>query len=138
MGLLDEARRLRRLIESMAENLDDETAEQNTNIFPKWEVGVEYEVDYKVRYNDVLYKVLQKHISQEDYTPDVAVSLFVRVHQQDPEDEFPEWVQPTGAHDVYNEGDKVSHNGKHWISKIDNNVWEPGSVGAEELWVEVE
>lgn len=138
MAILDEARRLRRLIESMAENLDDETAEQNTNIFPKWEIGVQYEIDYKVRYNDVLYKVLQSHVSQEDWTPDVAVSLFARVHQQDPQEEYPDWVQPTGSHDAYNTGDKVSHSEKHWISLIDANVWEPGAVGTESLWQEIE
>lgn len=78
MTILDEARKLRNLIESMAENLDDETAEQNPNVFPLWAVGVEYEVDYKVRYNDVVYKVLQAHTSQEDWTPDTAVSLYAK------------------------------------------------------------
>ena len=39
--ILDEARKLRALIEQMAESLDDETAEQNPNVFPNWEVGVE-------------------------------------------------------------------------------------------------
>lgn len=47
---------------------------------------------------------------------------------------FPEWVQPTGAHDAYKLGDKVSHNGKHWESTADNNVWEPGGIGTEMLW----
>ena len=44
-------------------------------------------------------------------------------------DEYPEWVQPTGAHDAYNIGDKVTHNGKTWVSDVDNNVWEPGVYG---------
>lgn len=42
---------------------------------------------------------------------------------------YPEWVQPTGAHDAYLKGDKVSHNDKHWMSDIDSNVWEPGVYG---------
>ena len=46
MGVIEEARKLRRLIESMAENLDDETAEENVNVFPKWQEGVLYEVGY--------------------------------------------------------------------------------------------
>ncbi len=49
-----------------------------------------------------------------------------------PLDEFPEWVQPIGAHDAYAKGDKASHNGKNWVSTADNNVWEPGVYGWEE------
>lgn len=48
------------------------------------------------------------------------------------EGEYPEWVQPTGAHDAYSIGDKVTHNGRHWVSIVDNNVWEPGAYGWEE------
>ena len=135
MTILDEARKLRNLIESMAESLDDEAAEQNPNVFPLWAVGIEYKTDFKVRYNDVVYKVLQAHTSQADWTPDVAVSLFVKVHKQDPHD-YPEWVQPTGAHDAYQKGDIVKHNGKLWESLIDANTWEPGSAGTEALWKE--
>ena len=39
--------------------------------------------------------------------------------------EWPEWVQPTGAHDAYQTGDKVTYNGQHYVSKIDGNVWSP-------------
>lgn len=123
--ILDEAKKYRKLIEMMAESLDDETAEQNAFVFPSWEVGVEYKKDYKVRYNDVVYKVLQDHTSQSDWTPDTAVSLYVKVHQQDPQDEWPEWVQPTGSQDAYMMGDKVTFEGEHYISLIDNNVWSP-------------
>lgn len=128
MGVIEEARKLRRLIESMAENLDDETAEENVNVFPKWQEGVLYEVGYKVRYNDVLYKVIQEHTSQSDWTPDVAVSLFARNHSQPDEggeeEEFPEYVQPT-AENPYMTGDKVTFNGEHYICLIDNCVWSP-------------
>jgi hypothetical protein len=46
-------------------------------------------------------------------------------------EEYPEWVQPTGAHDAYNIGDIVSHNGQLWISTVASNVWEPGVYGWE-------
>ena len=134
MDILEQARKLRRLIESMAVNLDDETALDNIDVFPNWAVGVSYEKDFRVRYNEVLYKVLQNHTSQEDWTPDVAVSLYVNI--ADPQEEFPEWVQPTGSHDAYNTGDKVSHNSKHWISLVDANVWEPTDE-AITLWENV-
>lgn len=50
-------------------------------------------------------------------------------------DEWPEWVQPTGAHDAYNTGDKVTYNSKHYESIIDRNVWSPDTYPAG--WQEV-
>ena len=89
--------------------------------------SVAYAAGDRVLYNDLLYKVLQAHTSQSDWTPDTAVSLFVRV--DDPGEEWPEWRQPTGAQDAYAKDAKVSHNGKHWTSDVDANVWEPGAYG---------
>jgi len=135
MDIIEEARKMRALIETMAEDLEDEVALDNIDVFPLWKVGMIYVKDYRVRYNEILYKVLQDHTSQGDWTPDTAVSLYVRV--DDPQIEWPEWIQPTGAQDAYAKDAKVSHNEKHWISLIDNNVWEPGGVGTEALWEEV-
>ena len=59
------------------------------------------------------------------WTPDVTPALWKEVSV----DEFPEWVQPTGVQDAYKLGDKVSHNNLHWISDVDNNVWEPSVFG---------
>lgn len=44
--------------------------------------------------------------------------------EPDPED-IPEWVQPTGAHDAYQTGDKVRYKGVVYESLIDGNVWSP-------------
>ena len=44
-------------------------------------------------------------------------------------EEFPEWVQPIGAHDAYSKGAKTSHGGKKWLSEVDGNTWEPGVYG---------
>lgn len=38
---------------------------------------------------------------------------------------YPAWVQPTGAHDAYAIGDRVSFNGANYESKIAANVWSP-------------
>lgn len=121
--------KFRKFIELMSVNATDEQALDNVVAFPKWEVGKEYEKDFRLRYNDVLYKVLQNHTSQADWTPDVAVSLYVRVSIE----EWPEWVQPQGSHDAYMKNDKCSHNEKHWISLVDSNVWEP-SENVPTLW----
>ena len=50
-------------------------------------------------------------------------------------EEYPEYVQPTGAHDAYKKGDKVTLNGKRYVSLIDNNVWNPNifPMGWEEV-----
>lgn len=40
--------------------------------------------------------------------------------------EYPEFVQPSGAHDAYKQGDKVTFDGKHYVSIFDGaNVWSP-------------
>lgn len=137
MSIIDEAKKLRSLIEEMAQTaLDDETAEDNPNVFPLWQVGVDYKTDYKIRYDGIVYKVLQDHTSQADWTPDTAVSLYVKVHKQDPTDEWPEWVQPQGAHDAYMKDDKCSYpyHERYWVSAVDNNVWQPGVYGWDEVF----
>ena len=48
----------------------------------------------------------------------------------EPDDEWPEWVQPTGAHNAYSNGDKITYNGKHYISTMDGNVWTPDAYPA--------
>ena len=95
----------------------------------EWEAGVSYAVGNIRRYDGQLYRCVQAHTSQADWTPDTAVSLWVRI--ADPADEWPEWSQPVGAHDAYQTGDKVSHGGQHWVSTVDGNVWEPGVYGWE-------
>ena len=130
-AIIDKARRYRPLIEQGAQSLSDTDALNGIDLFPAWNgAGVAYEIGFRVRYNELLYKVLQAHTSQSDWTPDTAVSLFVRV--DDPGEEWPEWRQPTGAQDAYAKDAKVSHNGKHWTSDVDANVWEPGVYG----WME--
>ena len=106
--------------------------------FPAWEVGKAYKTKDVFSYganavgDPQLYQVLQDHTSAAEWTPDTATSLYKAIGIT--EDGYPEWVQPLGATDAYSKGDKVSHNGSHWVSDVDNNVWEPGVYG----WTEVE
>ena len=129
------ARKLRKAIEKTSVNLTDSEAYDVAELFPMWKVNTAYQTGDRVQYEGKLYKCLQNHTSQADWIPTTAVSLWVEV--ADPSIEWPEWKQPTGAQDAYMKGDKVSHNEKHWISDIDNNIWEPGTVGTEALWREV-
>ena len=120
------------LAKMQAKDLDDAEANEVKYLFDYWSGdGVFYKIGDRVLYADTLYKVIQSHTSQPDWAPDVAVSLFVRC--DDPGEEWPEWRQPTGAHDAYEIGAKVSHNEKHWINTIDNNTYEPGVDGWDEV-----
>lgn len=118
---------------ALAENgtIDEVTASEHTDLFSPWAAGIAYKIGDLRQYDDSLYRCVQAHTSQEDWTPDIAASLWSKVG--DPTVEFPEWSQPIGAHDAYATGDKVSYNGKHWASTIAGNVWEPGVYGWEEV-----
>lgn len=109
----------------------DEQAVEVPNLYPTWHDGVEYKLNERVLYNEVLYKVITAHTSQSDWTPDVAPSLFAKILIVD-ENVIPEWEQPDSTN-PYMTGDKVTHNSKTWISTIDNNVWEPGVYGWDEV-----
>ena len=102
----------------------DEDAYTMRYLYPEWlGNGLTYKTNDRLMYNDKFYKVLQDHTSQSDWTPDTASSLYVEI--ADPSNEYPEFKQPTGAHDAYAKGDKVTFEGKHYISLIDANVYSP-------------
>lgn len=124
----DEVEEFRAKIDAIVQTFDDEAALANVILFPKWAAGKAYSTGEKVRYNDILYRVLQDHTSQETWTPTDAPSLFARVLIEDP-NVIPEWTQPDSTNG-YSTGDKVTHNGHTWISTADNNIWEPGATGA--------
>lgn len=115
--------------EKLMNLLDDTEAYSIRLLFDEWTVDTNYKQDYKVKYNNKLYRCLLDHTSQSDWTPDVAVSLWVEI--SNPDEEYPEWKQPTGAHDAYKNGDKVSYGGNKYISTVDNNVWTPTEYGWE-------
>lgn len=114
---------------------DDSKALEMQQLYPEWRSGKTYQTGYKVNYNGILYKCLQSHSSQADWTPDATSGLWARVLIPDPS-VIPEWEQPESTNG-YSNGDKVTHNGKTWESLTDNNVWEPGAVGTDSIWREV-
>ena len=133
MTLLELAYKLRPYIEKAAQSLDDSSALEAPNLFPKWKEGETYTAGIRVRYNEVLYSVLMDHTSQADWTPVAAPSLFAKVLIPD-ENVIPEWEQPDSTNG-YMTGDKVTYNGKVYVSLIDNNVWSPEAYPAG--WQEV-
>lgn len=114
-------------------SITDEVALYCVAVFPEWSANsVEYKVGDRVQYNEVLYRVLTAHTSQESWKPDVAPSLFVKVIAQ--KGEILGWEQPS-AGNAYMKGDKVRYNGKIYESLIDNNVWSPEGYPAG--WLEI-
>lgn len=122
-----QAQNIRNVIEQAVQSLPNEISLDAVSLHPVWEVGTDYAVGFKVQHGGILYKCLTTHTSQADWTPDAAPSLWAKVLIPDP-DVIPEWEQPDSTN-PYMTGDKVTHNGKTWVSEVDNNVWEPGVYG---------
>ena len=116
-------------IKDLVTFLPDDAAIERTALFPEWQTGADYVTDYRVQYNGLLYRCVQAHTAQDNWTPKNAPALWARVSI----DEYPEWIQPTGSQDAYKTGDKVKHADKRWISIVDNNTWEPGVYGWNEV-----
>ena len=116
----------------LRDSITDELALTAVEVYPQWDGnGEAYEVGQRVQYNGTLYKVIIAHISQEAWTPAAAPSLFAKVLIPDV-DVIPEWEQPDSTN-PYMVGDKVTYNGKTYVSIIDNNIWAPDIYGWEEV-----
>lgn len=122
MTLVEMALQLRPIIEQAVQSaLDDQTALQSIPLFPAWKAGAEVKKGERYQYNGVLYKVVQGHTTQAEWTPDKTPALFVVVSLE----EWPEFVQPSNSEDAYNTGDKITYNGEKYICKMDGCVWAP-------------
>lgn len=134
MITIERAKELRAIIEAaiLELNQDDAAALGNIELYAAWLSGKAYAVGERIQYGDKLYKCVQAHTAQDDWTPDVTPALWVEVSVE----EWPEFVHPTGAHDAYSKGDKVTYNGKHYISLMDANVYSPDEYPTG--WEEVE
>jgi hypothetical protein len=122
---------VKKMFSTDTDELSDEEALDVAALYPTWrsKIGQQVAVGERLWDDGKLWKVIQPHTVQEDWRPADAVSLFVEVSIE----EWPEWRQPVGAHDAYNAGDQVSHNGSHWRSNCDGNIWEPGVFGWDEV-----
>jgi len=89
-----------------------------------WKAGIWLESGY-VTNAGIRYRVVKPHFTQSDWPPQSVPALFALA----PAGEWPDWVQPLGAHDAYPLGAKVTHNGQRWISSVAANVWAPGVYG---------
>ena len=113
------AEQMRRAIQMIAGGLTEAQALEVATIYPAWAAGRSYAAGDILRHgvNSVgdpqLYKVVQAHTSQADWLPEATPALY------DPfgldGSGYPLWIQPTGAHDAYNQGDIVDYNGTLYL-----------------------
>ena len=75
----EKAYALRALIEKAAASLADDDALEAVELFPTWAIGKAYATDERIRYGEKLYRCVQAHTSQADWTPDAAPALWTEV-----------------------------------------------------------
>lgn len=112
--------------------LDDITISEHPKLFIEWSVNWTGKAGVIVAENGNLYRSIHDvATSAQNTRPSTTPSMWTPI--ADPGEEYPMWIQPIGSHDSYSLGDKVSHNDKHWESSANNNVWEPGVYGWDEV-----
>jgi hypothetical protein len=118
---------VKKMFSTATEELTDEQALDVAALYPTWSsrIGELVAVGERYWYDGKLYKVVQAHTAQAEWTPATTPALFAEVSIE----EWPAWRQPVGASDAYNKDAKVTHIELHWISDVDANVWEPGVYG---------
>ena len=113
------------------QQLDEVTVAEFPDLFAQWDENWRGKVGDIVQDEGQLYRSIHDVTNEGQNTkPSATPSMWTRIGN--PLEEFPEWVQPLGAHDAYSLGDKCSHSSKKWVSEVDGNTWEPGVYG----WVE--
>ncbi|MBS6701703.1 MAG: hypothetical protein KH284_08870 [Clostridiales bacterium] len=130
MSILDRARAMRAKYITLAQNAPDELLSSGDylSVFDSLCGDGSLIPARSVRRHDgQLYRANVDCWDRADNSPNTAPTLWTQITLE----EWPDWVQPTGAHDAYGVGDQVTHNGKHYISQIDGNTTVPGS---DERW----
>ena len=112
-----------------ASTLTDEQALEIATVYPKYEVGKGYVMGDYFTYGEnatgdpQLYKVIQNHTSQEDWTPNETSALYEPIGLDSKG--YPVWSKPSGSHDAYNIGDIVNYKDTLYKSLINGNVYSP-------------
>ena len=127
--VLEQAKAIRAAMGKVTATLTDEQALEVKELYPLWAVDTAYTVDYVVRHNDKLYRCLQSHTSQENWTPDVTPALWVEVAAPNEYREIKDNMLPTEAFALgeigwYKEKDNL------WKSLIPDNTYTPESYPA--------
>ena len=110
-----------------AQEIEDKDISKFPEVFTLWTEEWTGKAGSIVQDEGELYRSIHGVEEGQNTKPSQTPSMWT--HIGDPTEEWPEWIQPLGAHDAYAKGAKVSHNGKHWTSDIDSNTYEPGVYG---------
>lgn len=115
---------------AQADAIPAEAAQEIPSMFPIWSdcIGHKAEVGAYYQHDDQLWRVTLEHTIQADWAPGQAAALFTLA--ADPGEEWPEFIQPTGGHNAYSKGDKVTFEGQRYTSLIDGNTWSPAAYPA--------
>ena len=116
---MKEAEEIRKAIDTFAKNQTDETLIDNKAAFMTWRAGLQVTAGQILRFGDDIYRVIQPHTTQDDWTPDKTPALFNIVGG-----DWEEWEPGS-----YAKGTKRKRFGKKWVSNVDGNIWEPGAAG---------
>lgn len=128
------AEQFRKALQMFAASLEEEKAMEVATIYDPWAVGKTYAVGEYLTYGEnsvgdpQLYKVVQAHTSQANWTPYMSAALYVAIGLDDAG--YPVWSQPTGVHDAYNAGDIVDYKGMLYQSLVDGNTYSPEAYPA--------
>lgn len=109
----------------------------------KFTLILDKEAKFRVNFKHELLGTLQNEATGELYNlvtglTNILPATRLAQHLQnlvgeEPEIDYPIWVQPQGAHNAYPLGAKVRHNGINWESTVANNVWPPSVYGWRQL-----
>ncbi len=120
---------LQEKLDAIATALPDDIAVEYPDLYPVWMEGMALGIGDRVQHNGGLYRVQQAHTAEHPPSVNTA-ALYSKVTMPG---EIPDWSPGSWAIDV-----KVKHNGKIWLSGVDNNTWEPGTAGVyDNIWKEV-
>lgn len=95
--------------------------------YPEWSAGTRYLPRDVAAHGGALYRCVQAHTSQSGWAPGATPALWTEAA---PAGVIREWKQPTGAHDAYQTGDRVTYKGTTYESLLDANVWSPEAYPA--------
>ncbi|MDL2214343.1 hypothetical protein LJB76_02130 [Clostridia bacterium OttesenSCG-928-O13] len=112
--------------------LDDVTIAEHPTMFPVWNERWTGKAGTILQDDGRLYRSIHDVGPGQNTKPSTTPAMWTLIG--DPTEEWPEWIQPLGAHDAYPNGAKVSHphGERRWVSEADNNIWEPGVYGWKE------
>ncbi|MCL2605850.1 MAG: hypothetical protein FWD93_01030 [Coriobacteriia bacterium] len=125
--------RIRQLLDAFRKALSEQLTDNQALDLPArfrkvWHADrlQDLDVGELIDFEGIVYRVVQAHTTQADWRPSDTPALFTPLGTEDNAlDEFPDWRQPTGAHDAYSIGDRVTFHGARFESLINGNIWSP-------------